>query len=155
MSFVTGGYLAVLTGRGALGRTLTPADATAAAPAVAVLSHAAWMRRLGGDPSIVGRPVWLNGIAFTVVGVAEQGFTGSRQATPELWAPIPTYHLALGGPPFGHLTAASVSVVGRLARGTSRAQAEAALSAAAAGLGSRDSQGAPLIAHFATAMATR
>jgi putative ABC transport system permease protein len=34
-----------------------------------VLSHAFWQRRFGGDPSVVGRSVALDGAAFTIVGV--------------------------------------------------------------------------------------
>ncbi len=41
---------------------------------VAVLSHALWTSRFGGDPAIVGRAVPINGVPFTIVGVAPHGF---------------------------------------------------------------------------------
>lgn len=47
--------------------------------AVVVLGHDFWERQFGGDQSILGRTVLLNGIAFTVVGVAPDGFTGPAQ----------------------------------------------------------------------------
>jgi len=144
VSFVSGGYLREMNSRVALGRTLVVSDATPGGPPVAVLSHVTWQRRLGGDPDIINRHVWLNGTAVTVVGVAERGFTGSRQVTPALWAPLSTYHLIMGGPPLGLASATTVSVVGRLAVGASRAQAEDALSGIAAALESRDSTGEPL-----------
>jgi predicted permease len=134
----------MLNGRVALGRTLAASDAAIGAPPVAVLSYTMWTRRLGGDPDIIDRPVWLNGIAVTVVGVAEQGFTGSRQTIPELWAPFSAYHLVMGGPPLGLASSTTVSIVGRLAQDVPPAQAETALSALASGLGSRDSAGEPL-----------
>ena len=45
---------------------------------VAVISHKFWQRRFDGDPSIVGRTITLNAIAFTVIGVAPDGFHGTR-----------------------------------------------------------------------------
>jgi predicted permease len=52
------------------------ADEAAGAPPSAVLSHAYWQRRFGGNPSIVGQPVTLNGRSFTVIGIAPEHFTG-------------------------------------------------------------------------------
>ena len=40
------------------------------------------------DQAIVGRTIWLNGLAFTVVGVAARGFTGTNDSSPTLWAPV-------------------------------------------------------------------
>jgi predicted permease len=52
------------------------ADEAAGAPPSAVLSHAYWQRRFGGNPSIVGQPIALNGRSFTVTGIAPERFTG-------------------------------------------------------------------------------
>jgi predicted permease len=41
---------------------------------VAVLSHGLWKRRYGGDLSILGRPVTLDGVPTTVVGVMPPSF---------------------------------------------------------------------------------
>jgi len=60
----------------ALGRPILPADDTAGAPLVAVLSHSFWMHTFGGDPSIVGRMVRVNGVTAEVIGVTGQGFKG-------------------------------------------------------------------------------
>jgi hypothetical protein len=57
------------------GRLITADDERGAAQ-VAVLSHACWTRRFGGDPAIVGREVSINHLPFTVVGVAAPGFSG-------------------------------------------------------------------------------
>jgi putative ABC transport system permease protein len=47
----------------------------AAAPTV-VVSHRYWQRRFGGDPSLVGRQISINGRPFTVSGIAPATFTG-------------------------------------------------------------------------------
>lgn len=61
----------------AIGRTLLPSDGEARGGApVVVLAYEFWQTRFGGDPSIVGRTVRLNGQPFTVVGVAQSRFHG-------------------------------------------------------------------------------
>jgi hypothetical protein len=44
--------------------------------AVAVLAPDFWRRELSADPAIVGRTIRLNGTEFTVIGVAQDSFTG-------------------------------------------------------------------------------
>ena len=46
------------------------------APARVVLSYRYWQRHFGGDPSLVGRPITINGKSFTVLGIAPANFTG-------------------------------------------------------------------------------
>ena len=52
-----------------------------------VLTHGLWVRAFGGDPSVVGRDVDLNGHAYTVVGVmpADVEFPSGV----DLWLPFP------------------------------------------------------------------
>ncbi|HEY7056713.1 MAG TPA: ABC transporter permease [Vicinamibacterales bacterium] len=59
------------------GRLLAPADDQkgCSAPGV-VLSHAFWQKRFSGDPSVVGRPILLDGHPFDVIGVSQRGFFG-------------------------------------------------------------------------------
>jgi predicted permease len=87
---VSGNYYAGLGVTAMLGRTLTDADDIAGAGPVAVLSHRYWQRRFGGDPSVVGKPIDLNKIAFTIVGVTPPGFEGTMQAgsTTDVTIPI-------------------------------------------------------------------
>jgi putative ABC transport system permease protein len=54
---------------------------------VAVLSHALWQSRYGGDPAIVGRTIRVNGDPVTVVGVMGPGFRVVDQK-PDLWIPL-------------------------------------------------------------------
>ena len=71
-----GRYFTVLQPGMALGRPLDDADDVADGPLAAVISYAFWQRAFGGDPGVLGRPMRVNGIAVTVVGVTANGFRG-------------------------------------------------------------------------------
>ena len=69
------GNLFDVVGAGArIGRLLQPADERPGADQVVVLTEPFWMRRFGGDASVVGRAIRLDGEAYTVVGVLAAGF---------------------------------------------------------------------------------
>jgi len=72
--YVSGGYFAALGVGPAFGRVFVPADNAPGAPPVAVLQYAYWKRQFAGDPTIVGKTLDLNGLPFTVVGVAAESF---------------------------------------------------------------------------------
>lgn len=55
-----------------IGRTIAPADAGAAR--LVVIGHALWLRRFGGDASVIGRSMWLNGEPYAIVGVLPASF---------------------------------------------------------------------------------
>jgi len=76
-AFVSGNYSDVLDLTPAAGRMLTPADDATNAP-VAVLGYGFWTNACGRDPSIVGRPIRINDVTFTVVGVLPRGFGGTE-----------------------------------------------------------------------------
>ena len=83
---VTGNHFALLGVGAQVGRVLTPADDTPGAERVVVLSDRIWRRDYGADPAVVGRPLTLRGLVYTVVGVAAPSFTGVVPLlTPELW----------------------------------------------------------------------
>src|SRR6266404_5912058 len=69
-----------------LGRAFT-ADEDKPGIRVVILSHRMWQRRFGGDPTIVGRALNLNGEAYTVVGVMPRSFQFPAQRD-DLWVPI-------------------------------------------------------------------
>ncbi len=58
------------------GRFPGPEAESAGTPPSVVLSYRYWQRRFGGDPSLVGKPIALNGKTFTVIGIAPERFTG-------------------------------------------------------------------------------
>ncbi len=76
------------------GRTFLPEEnERPGATPVAVVSHGFWMRAFGGAEDVVGRVVELNGIAFSIVGVAPEGFAGISpvEDAPDAWVPIAMY----------------------------------------------------------------
>ena len=87
---VSGSYFPVLGLRPAVGRLFTPADdQTVGAHFVAVLGHSYWTTQLGGDPSVVGEQIVVNGQSMTIIGVAPAGFEGTTTgARPEVYVPI-------------------------------------------------------------------
>jgi putative ABC transport system permease protein len=86
---VSGNYFTVLGGEAMLGRTFAPEeDRTPGAYPVVVLSHAFWKRHFNSDPTTVGKTVKLNGIPFTVVGIASKDFVGTEPQIPDLWVPM-------------------------------------------------------------------
>jgi macrolide transport system ATP-binding/permease protein len=87
---VNGAFFDVLGVQPALGRAFRPEeDQVPGRDAVAVLGHGLWMRVFAGDPRVIGRHIFLNGIDFTVVGVAPAGFFGIDQSIrPDFFAPI-------------------------------------------------------------------
>jgi putative ABC transport system permease protein len=68
---VTGNYFEVMGLSPALGRLTRPSDDGAGVPAVMVLTHEFWMRRFGGDSSIVGKQLRLDGTSVEVIGVVQ------------------------------------------------------------------------------------
>ncbi len=66
--------LELLAPRPALGRIFTPAEETAGADAVVVLSHATWQQYFGGRPDVIGQAIQLEARDYTVVGVLDRTF---------------------------------------------------------------------------------
>lgn len=88
-SFVTPNYFAELGTLAVYGRMLNVAnDASPDAPPAVVLSYGLWQRRFGGDPTVVGRVIHLNGKAATVVGVTPYEFASLGGQSPDVWMPI-------------------------------------------------------------------
>ncbi len=75
-----------------LGRYFTAEDEATGAARVVILSHALWQQRFGGDPSVIGRKLWLDGSEAEIVGVMPRTFEFAspwlRTETCELWAPL-------------------------------------------------------------------
>lgn len=83
---VTPNFFDVLGVQPALGRVFT-AEEDKAKEQVVLLSYNLWLRRFGGDRSILGRPILLNGVATKVLGVMPKGFF-FRERNVDYWTPL-------------------------------------------------------------------
>ena len=117
-TFITGEGWAVLRARAHIGRTLVPSDDAPGSPPVAVISHALWQSRYGGDPGIVGRTVTINAEPVTFVGVVPPDF---RLVPGDVWRPL------IPDPLDVERGVHRLFVLGRLAPGVQPEEAEAAL----------------------------
>src|SRR4029077_13416582 len=88
--YVTGNYFSTLGVSAFGGRVFSAADDTPAAAPVAVMSHQAWQSTYGGDRSVVGATLFIEGHPFTVIGVTPPGFFGDtlRGDPPDMWIPV-------------------------------------------------------------------
>jgi predicted permease len=133
--YVSGDYFSILGVRAALGRTLLPSDDVSGASAAAVISYGYWTRRFGRVPSVVGRSITLNGVSFTVAGVAPPEFFGVQPGTSiDVWIPLhtqPQVDARWADPKEGSKFTAPgdwwVVMMGRLKPGINARQAQAAV----------------------------
>jgi putative ABC transport system permease protein len=122
--YSTPGLFALLGIPPLLGREFSPTDD----PHVVLLTYELWRRRFGGDAGIVGKPIHLEGMAYTVLGVLPPHFQFPPhrwEAAPEVFVPV------IPNPQRGSYW---LRVIGRLATGTSEQQARAEMNGIAARL---------------------
>jgi predicted permease len=72
------------------GRVLNDSDDVTGSAPVAVMNYETWQSEYGGDLSLVGSTVYLQGLPITIVGIAPPGFFGDRirSRPPALWFPL-------------------------------------------------------------------
>jgi predicted permease len=132
-ALVSGSFFETLQVRAHAGRLLNPQDDRRGCPGGpgAVLSHGFWQREFGGAREALGRPLRLDGQAFTMVGVAPPGFFGVDVGSDvDVYVPLCAEALMRGPDSLlDHRQAWWLNVIGRLPEGGSRQQAEAALRA--------------------------
>jgi predicted permease len=158
MRWVTGNFFSVLGIDMARGRGfLAEEDDYLNPQAVAVVSYATWQNQFGGAPDIVGQTLRFDDVAFTVVGVAPEGFVGTAE-TANFWAPFSS-HLLLRPHDTGYkdfLTNPEhccVSLAGRLAPDVTRDRAAAEVDLLMRQFhDNRPQEGAPVVIVTGTAL---
>jgi len=136
---VTGNYFTTLGLVPALGRfPSAEEDLTPGGDPVIVIGYGMWQRRFAGDPSVVGRLMYVNERPFTIIGVAPPAFKGINAIFgPDLWIPSMMAEDVLPAPSRDALQRRSKPLfigIGKLRPGVSRQQAEADLKTIAARL---------------------
>ena len=133
-------FFAVLGAQARLGRVMVADDDRPDAPRVAVLTDGMWHRLFGGSHDAIGKPIIINSIPHTIVGVLAPDFSMAMVNGAEVWMTgdraIPRSF------PFpGDITAVRdshiIAVIGRLAPGATRDQAQAQLTGVMAELSKR------------------
>ena len=134
---VSDNFFDVLGVRPERGRTFGPDEGVVPGrDPVVVLAHDFWATVLGAGDSVVDDVVWLNGVAFTVIGVTEESFTGMGAILrPAFYVPAAMAQ-SLGGDEdlLEGRTGGRFGVYGRLRPGVSRQAAHAEVEAQWAGL---------------------
>jgi putative ABC transport system permease protein len=128
---VTPEFFRLFGARTVLGRTFLPTEDRPGDDQVIVLSHGMWQRRFGSDPRVLGRTINIDGVPHAVVGVVEPGF---RPVLPSLIA-NPEYYITMSHAMQGARRKFAIfTAAGRLRPGVTLAQAQADMTAMAAGI---------------------
>jgi len=137
-TLVSGNYFDVLGVKAELGRTFLPdEDKTPGASPVAVISHSLWQSRFNSDPNVVGKSMVLNGVQFTIVGVAPHDFVGAEEAFPrQVWIPLMMRASVRPGPAgaagaLNNRNMRNLDVMARLKQGVTLRQAQAGMNVVA------------------------
>ena len=145
--FTTPDFARMLGVRASIGRWFDSTDDHAV-----VVDHGFWTRRLGGDPSVIGRRLRIGDADVTIVGIAAQDFagTGLPAAAPDLWMPISLLPTVMHGADWRNDGRAHWQLIGRLAPGATLAHVTSELSLLSRSIPDSVGKPVPLLAKRAT-----
>jgi putative ABC transport system permease protein len=124
---ITPSLMPLLGLRPLVGRAFADGDDKPGAAPIAMISESLWRRRFGGDKSIVGKPATLNGVAYTIVGIAPPALPILTNG--DVWVPL------VIDPPKEMRLNHVLLVVGRLKPDVTREAAQAEMDTIAARVG--------------------
>jgi putative ABC transport system permease protein len=108
-----------------IGRSFTAEDDQPSANGTVILSWSLWTRRFGGDSSVIGRKINLDGKTYTVIGVMPRWFA-FREQKQQIFLPV--YHQRTPAD-MAAIDNHGFRVIGRLKPGVSHQQADEEVSA--------------------------
>ena len=123
-AYVSGGLLETLAVSPIAGRLISQSDDVPGAQVVADLSYGTWQSAFAGDPHIVGRETYLDGLKCIIIGVMPKGFQfpPGEQEPAQIWAAL-RLDPANPGNRGGH----NYYLLGRLLPGVTAGQAQGEL----------------------------
>jgi predicted permease len=128
---VSGNFYQVVGARIEAGRSITPADDSASANGVVVISDGFWASRFARSASVLGKTITLNSVPLTIVGINAPDFKGPRPGEdPQVYFPISLQNAVAPNPDGPLLTNHGywwVFLLGRLKPGVSPEAAQRAL----------------------------
>src|SRR5258708_23610580 len=130
---VSGDFFRTMGLKAAAGRLFEVTDDKPSAAPVAVLNYGYWESAFGGSGDVIGRTIELNNVPFTIIGVAEQRFTGITPGSDyDVWLPLSDAEriseIGLLQNRSSDVSNWWLTIVGRLKPGTQLASAQAAVS---------------------------
>jgi predicted permease len=129
--FVSGNFFATFGVSAWRGRVLADADDREGAPPAAMMSFHTWEGKYGADATVVGATYQMNGIPFTVVGIAPPDFFGAKadgSRMPDFWLPLTMEPLVNGATArLKNNGEAWLDLIGRVRPGTNPMMIEAQL----------------------------
>src|SRR6184192_339392 len=140
-AIVTSNYFSVLGVPLARGRPFLPEEETPGHNGPVAIASYSYCQKHGLDPNILGSQVFINGRAFTIVGITPKGFVGTMQIlSPEVWLPMSVYDQVANDFESGDKTTiedrkgTQLRIMGRLKSGMTATTARPALEGLAANL---------------------
>jgi predicted permease len=131
---ITGNYFTALGLKPEAGRLFEPGEGeVAGAPDIVVLGYSFWQKHFGGDRSVVGRQIRIDGRATTVIGIAPQEFHGTfTGADMDGYMPISSHsHEEWGREVFSNRSFRNFTVLARMQPGMTLSRAQTAMDIAA------------------------
>ena len=128
IQLVSGTYFPMLGVQAEMGRMLSEEDdRTKGGHAVAVASYSWWTRSLARDPSVVGKKLTIGSTVFSVVGVVQPEFFGTKVGeAPDIWIPLSMQkEIPPGWDGYGDKMFESLHLMARLKPGVTMAEASA------------------------------
>src|SRR5579884_553055 len=123
---VSAGFFELLGVKPQLGRFFLPDESQPAGKRVIVLSDSLWHSRFGGDKSIVGQTIALDGTPYDVIGILPAGIQFPFLAPADIWSPRYFEH-SLFTPQRLRMGVGYLTIIGRLKPGVTRERASSEL----------------------------
>jgi putative ABC transport system permease protein len=118
--WMTASALEIPRTRPIMGRLFQPGEDRPGGERVAIIGHSMWQNRYAGARDIVGKPIRVNGLPHTIVGVMPEGFLYPNNS--QIWIPYQVDPLARKRGEGGQ-----IQVVGRLRAGVTLDEANVEL----------------------------